>query len=217
MALNFPLSLSDFIEKLKVQSQSFDLPESMVATGTTGSGDILTADLGTRLWAGEVQLAPMPYDEAEGVSAVISALRQAGRSFFVHNMAKPGPRFDPAGTLLDGFTPKIEAVASNRELALKGLPPGYVLSPGDYIGFSYGPEPVRHALHDLVSGGVVSSGGRLTVEVSNFLRPGAMADTNVTLVRPVCKAVLIPGSVTRGVAAGQFITGIAFKWRQTLR
>ena len=217
MALIFPLSFSYFLEKLKVQSQSFDLPESLLATGTTGTGDILTADIGTRLWTGEVQLAPMPYDEAEGVSAVISVLRQAGRSFFVRNLVKSGPRFDPEGALLSGFTPKIEAVVSNRELALKGLPPGYVLSPGDYLGFSYGSGPVRHALHDIVTGGAASSGGKLTVEVSNFLRPGAAAEAEITLIKPVCKAVLVPGSASRGTAAGQYITGIAFKWRQTLR
>jgi len=217
MALSFPLSLSDFIEKLKVQSQSFDLPESLVATGTTDSGDILTADIGTRLWTGEIQLAPMPYDEAEGVSAVISALRQAGRSFFVRNLVKSGPRFDPEGALLDGFTPKIEAVVSNRELALKGLPQGFVLSPGDYLGFSYGAGPVRHALHDIVTGGTANASGKITIEVSSFIRPGVATDAEITLIKPVCKAVLVPGSVSRGVAAGQVITGITFKWRQTLR
>ncbi|MBP2160260.1 MULTISPECIES: hypothetical protein [Asticcacaulis] len=52
MALNFPLSISDFFGGLKIQSMSFDLPESLVATGTTGAGEILTADLGARLWTG---------------------------------------------------------------------------------------------------------------------------------------------------------------------
>jgi hypothetical protein len=218
MSLSFPLSLSDFFGDLKVGSISFDLPESMVATGTTGSGEILTADTGTRLWAGEVQMAPMSYDDAEAVSAKISTLRQAGRSFFVYNMAKPGPRFDPNGAALDGATPQIKTVASdNRELTLKGLPYGYVLSPGDYLGFAYGGNPTRYALHDLVSGGTANGSGEMTVEVSSFLRPGAAGNADITLIRPFCKAVLVPGSVSRGVAAGQFITGIKFNWRQTLR
>lgn len=218
MPLTFPLSLADFFGDLRVQSITFDLPESMVATGVTGSGDILTADLGSRLWSGEVQLGPMYYDEAEEVSAKLSTLRQAGRSFFVYNMAKPGPRMDREGAILGAATPQIKSVASNnRELTLKGLPVGYVLSPGDYIGFTYGSSPTRYALHDLVTGGAANGSGEVTVEVSSFIRAGAAANAAVTLIKPYCKAVLVPGSISRGQAAGQFITGIKFGWRQTLR
>ena len=218
MALSFPLSLSDFIEKLKVQSQSFDLPESLVATGTTGSGDILTADIDTRLWCGEVTMAPMGYDDAEAVSAKISTLRQAGRSFFIYNMAKPGPRQDRDGTILASATPQIKAInGNNREMIIKGLPIGYVLSAGDYLGFAYGASLDRYALHDIATGGTANGSGEVNIEVSSFIRPGAVADLAVTLIKPVCKAVLIPGSVSRGTAAGQYITGITFKWRQTLR
>lgn len=217
MSLVFPLNISSFFDKLKIQSSSFDLPESLVSTGTTGAGEILTADVGTRLWTGEVQLAPMPYDEAEAVSAKISALRQAGRSFFVYNMAKTFPRYDPGGAILSGATPQILSVDDRSVLTLKGLPAGYVLSEGDYIGFEYGSSPKRYALHDLVSHTVANGSGLATVEISGAIRPGAAGNANVSLIRPVCKAVLIPGTASRGTAAGQFITGITFKWRQTLR
>ncbi|MBP2160259.1 MULTISPECIES: hypothetical protein [Asticcacaulis] len=106
---------------------------------------------------------------------------------------------------------------SRSELTLKGLPVGYVLSPGDYLGFSYGAEPERHALHDLASGGTANEDGEVTVEVSGFVRLGALANRPVNPCPAGVQGRPYPGNGVARHRRGQYITGIGFKWRQTLR
>jgi len=108
-------------------------------------------------------------------------------------------------------------VAGSR-LRLSGLPGGFVLSPGDFLAFDYGIAPVGRALHRLQSGGVADGFG-----VSGWLwltphiEPGALTGAAVSLVRPACKAVIVPGSVDPGVTSGNLTTGAAFSFRQTFR
>lgn len=153
---------------------------------------------------------------------LIDTLGEAGRSFFVYNITKPRPATVAAGSAddiaLQAATVTIKTVASNnRDLELQGLPAGLALSGGDYLGFAYGESPTRYALHRLARGGTANVGGVAAVETSSFLRDGAEADLAVSLIRPACKAVIVPGSVQPGTASGVFLEGISFNWRQTLR
>jgi hypothetical protein len=104
-----------------------------------------------------------------------------------------------------------------RELRITGLPVGYVLSAGDMLGFQYGSNPVRHALHRIVVGGTASSGGLTPMlEVVPNLRPGAAAGLTVSLVRPACKARLLPDP-TYGAGRQALSRGASFDFIQTLR
>lgn len=217
-ALSFPLSIADFYDTICVGDVSFDLPESQINSGVTGKGEILPADIGSRLWTGQVTVRPLLTADARAVLSRISTLKQAGRAFFVFDKRHAGPRMDPKGVILGASTPQIKSVnANNRQLVIKGLPIGYVLSAGDYIAFAYGSNPTRYALHDLAVGGTANSSGEVEVEVSNFIRSGAAADQDITLIKPSCKAVLVPGTIEPGSAPGRFHDGISFSWRQTLR
>ena len=218
MALSFPLTRSTFFAGLKVIRATFSCPAAL-ETSQTGGGEIITADLGPRLWHGNVTLARAYHREAEAQKAVLSTLRQAGRSFMAFNPAIPGPANDPSGTLLSGALVKIATLATNnRELSLDGLPVGFELVAGDMLSFDYGAFPTRYALHQVVTGANADASG-LTgqIEVTPNIRPGAAVGASVSLYQPWCKAVLVPGSVNDGEAAGVFTTGITFKFIQTLR
>jgi len=90
----------------------------------------------------------------------LAVLRGAGASFMAYDVTRGAPLFDPTGAVLGAATPTIhELLAGARELRLAGLPGGYVISSGDYVGFACGLGPVRQALHRVVTGGVAGVGG----------------------------------------------------------
>jgi len=218
MALTFPLAAAEFFDTLKVSQMTFDCPEQ-VQVARTGGGEILPANIGPRLWTGEVSLVHHRFYVAAPVLAMISALREPGASFLAYDLTAPAPQSDPEGTALATVTPLILALPSDaRMLSLKGLPSGFVLTAGDYLGFSYGTNPVRRALHRVVSGVVASGTGQTAAfEVTPPRRPGAAINTAVSLVKASCKARIVPGSVAPGTKGQIFTSGITFKFMQTLR
>jgi len=218
MAFSFPLTTAQFFQLLPVREISFDLPES-VEHSETGAGEILTADLGTRLWKGEVSLDGMTPDEAATVLPLLDVLRRAGGSFMAYDLSRPGPRYDLTGTILGASVPKLHTVAANtREIRISGLPAAYQLRSHDYLAFSYGASPTRYALHRIATGATADGTGLTPlIEVSPNLRPGWALNADVKLVRASCKAVLVPGSVQPGRRKAALTSGAGFKFIQTLR
>ena len=218
MAFPFPLTTAQFFQLLPIRELTFDIPEAMEMS-ETGGGEILTADLGTRLWRGEVQLGDMEPDEAAEVLPLFDVLRRSGASFMVYDVGRPAPRADLTGSIIAGYAPRLHSVSSGgREIRISSLPPGYELRRHDYVAFSYGASPTRFALHRLASGALASGAGLTPLfEVSPNLRPGWALNADVTLVRASCKAILVPGSFRSGRRKARLTTGAGFQFVQTLR
>lgn len=217
MAFTFPLTTTQFMDVLPIRDMVFDLPEAMEVS-ETGGGEILTADLGTRLWRGKITLADMTSVEADEVMSRLDVLRRTGASFMAHDPRRPGPRLDMDGSLLGASTPTLDAVLPNRrDIRIAGLPPGYALRRHDYIAYSYGTNPVRHALHRLAGQAAANGSGQATVEVSPAIRAGEVPGTAITLLKPACKAIIVPGSVQPGQHKATLTVGVSFDWIQTLR
>jgi len=215
MALNFPLSLGNFFGGLPVAECSMDLPETRAHTTTRG-GEVRTAEVANRLWRGSVTTPAQTHTEAEALKARLHLLRNAGGSFFVFNPAKPAPAHDPDGAVLGAATPTIHTL-DHREMRITGLPAGYVLAAGDYLSFAYG-DPARYALHQIVTATVTANGSGLTplFEVVPNIRPGATTGLTVVLIRPFCKALILPQRSRPGLSRGLHTSGLAFDWGQTL-
>ncbi|WP_347268184.1 hypothetical protein [Paracoccus sp. (in: a-proteobacteria)] len=219
MAYSFPLSIAQFMDKLPIHAISLDLTEA-VEMSETGGGEILTAELGARLWRGRIDLADMTPDEAADVLPLIDILRRPGASFMVHDASRPGPRLDADGATLGAAIPVLSQVASNnRDIRLTGLPPNYRLRPHDWIGFSYGSNPLRLALHRGVTAVQASAIGAIAGwwEITPHIRPGFATGTAVTLVKASCKAVIVPKSVRAGQRQATLTRGVSFEFIQTLR
>lgn len=218
MALSFPLSRAAFMDLLPVQRMTFDIQETLSQTRTRG-GEILTADNGARLWQGEITLGQITRGELAAVRPILNLLRGAGASFLAYDISRPRPQLDPDGSGLQGSTPAITALwANGREISLGGLPPGYRISRDDMFAFSYGTNPTRRALHEVVTGGIANAAGNLAgIEVNPPIRPGAAIGAAVSLIKPSCKAVMVPGSYQPGTTRAFLTEGISFKFCQTLR
>ncbi|PWE26642.1 hypothetical protein C4N9_20465 [Pararhodobacter marinus] len=193
MALSFPLALDAFFGGLPVRTSTFHLPATLAVSRTRG-GAVKTARVAERLWQGQITLPLMRHAQAAQVAALVSVLCEPGRTFLVHPRPLFAPIIDPSGAALDGYVPTIESIEDGgREFRIEGLPPGYVISGGDFLSFVYGSNPTRFALHQAVTVATADGAGLTPkIEVTPPIRPGAAIGAAVTLVRPFTKAVLFP-------------------------
>lgn len=207
MALTFPLSLAAFFSDLALVDVTFSLTESY-ETSETGGGEILRSSYGPRLWQGTVTLDTWPHVDAERINARVETLFDARASFLV---------FPPhMQTALGDVT--LSDQRNGREIRLSGLASGQKVEQGQYLSFTYGSNPVRYALHRVLEDKSPDATG-LTgwFEVSPAVRPGALNGTAVTLDKPVCKAIAVPGSYSPPSHRAVVSSGASFSWRQTLR
>lgn len=217
MPQTFPMALADFFEGLPIRAFKPDLTEAMAFSRTKG-GEVLTADMGPRLWTNEIIIGTNYYNRIEQVRARLNLLRSAGRSLLVHSMPLKGPQYDPLGSILGASTITLTTVAANnREINLAGFPVGYQLRPGDSLSFTYGSNPLRYAMHQVVNIVTASAGGAMTgVEVVDFIRPGFTLGTQVRLIKPTYKAIVLPGSTEVGESGDMVTQGLKFTVLQTL-
>ena len=206
MALTFPLSLSEFFGGLALVSWTFDLTEAY-ETSETGGGEILRSSYGPRLWEGTVSLRTRYHQDAERINARVRSLFDARASFLIYppHMA----------TLTSSAT--LNAQRNGKEMRLGGLTAGEEIRQGQFLAFQYG-SPARQALHQSVED-VTADGTGLTpyFEVVPAIRPNTNTGATVTLGKPVCKAIAIPGSYSPASHRPLVSSGVSFAWRQTLR
>jgi hypothetical protein len=217
MALTYPLTFAQFLGALRVEEVTFRLSHPQEHT-RLGDGTVISASLGASLWTGSIRLAQANHPRHAEMEALIGLMDQPGATFLCHDPRRTGPASDPTGSILGSAAPTIHTVAGNlRELRITGLPAGYLLTAGDMLGFQYGSNPVRYALHRIVAGGTASSGGLTPlIEVVPNLRAGAVAGLAVSLIRPACKARLLPDP-SYGAGRQALSRGASFDFIQTLR
>lgn len=217
MALTYPLSYAQFLGALRVEEVTFRMSHPQEHT-RLGDGTVISASLGASLWTGTIRLAQANHPRHAEMEALIGLMDQPGATFLCHDPRYLGPAGDPTGAILGSRTLTIHSVASTmRELRLTGLPSGYALSAGDMLGFQYGSNPVRYALHRIVVGGTASSTGLTPMlELVPNLRLGAVAGLTVSLLRPACKARLLP-EPSYGSGRQALSRGASFDFIQTLR
>ena len=205
-----------FFPSLLIASNRLTLNEPL-ETARFADGSVVSASLGAALWQGETTVILERHTNVSAYEARLAKLQRAGETFFAYDPRFNGPQADPGGVVLGASTPTIHTLdADNKRLRVTGLPAGYVLSAGDYIGWEYGSNPTRYALHRLVANSLASGTGLTPLfEVAPFIRPGVTTGTAVTLIRPVFKARLL--EVEYGVAVPVNTGGASIKYTQVLR
>lgn len=182
-----------------------------------GDGSILKASLGAALWTGEATLPSGPHRLQSEAEVRLARLMRAGETLLVYDPRSNGPAADPGGAILGASTPTIHTLdADNRRLRVQGLPVGYQLSVGDWIGWTYGGSPVRYAAHRIETAAVADGSGLTPLfAVEPFTRPGVTVGTAVNLIRPPIKAVLTGADY--GAGRARVSQGPTFSFIQTLR
>lgn len=212
MPATFPLSMAEFIDALPVKSVNF-APIHNNEMSRTRDGQFITAYNGPTLWKGAVVLGRVYNEDAAEVRALLSLAQQYDASFIMRHPGYKGPR-KQAGV----NTGKLAATPINmRDIQITGLPPAYVLSAGDLVGWQYGSAPVRYAFHTVVFTRTASAGGTILVEVQPMLKPGSLvAGAAVDLIAPRMRAKVIPGTVNIGADAAYISDGSSFEFQQII-
>ena len=216
MALNFPLTIPQFMAFLPIGEIVFHPPPQGQIAQTAG-GEVMDAELGPMLWRGQIRLGKMTRAEARHPDVLLDILGVPGRTFWAYDTRHPAPFLDPTGSILGAATPTIHTLnGNNRDMRLQGLPAGYTLQRGDYLAFDYAG---RRALHRVAAESVSAAGTGITplFEVSPMIRPGALVGAAVTLVNASCKAKLVHGQTDKGIARSTIHEGMTFQFIQTLK
>lgn len=180
-------------------------------------GSVIKASLGAALWQGELSLIPGYHADQGGIEVKLAKLIRAGQTFLAYDTRYNGPAADPGGVILGSATPTIHTLdGDNRRMRVTGLPSGYQLQAGDWIGWQYGTNPVRYALHRIETGATASGAGLTPLfAVEPFIRAGVTTGTAVTLIRPPVKAVMTGADY--GAGRPLITDGASFSFIQTLR
>jgi len=139
----------------------------------------------------------------------------ATNTFLFASPEARAPQADPEGTVLGASAVKIKSIgASNKTLSLKGLPAGYVITEGDFLGTTYASS--RRGLY-VACATVTADGSGETgeFEVRGHIRPGTVANDAVSLAPPVAKVKIETESLDWS-GSGMHIAA-RFRVRQTLR
>ena len=201
------------------QGSTFE-PNEALNVNRTGGGQVLLSSSGERLWTGQVTFGLTQEVERRRAQAVLNAVRRPGMPFLCYDRKRAFPLADPGGFILAGSNVNVLSASENdlSSLSLQGLPAGYVLTPGDMIGYRFGFSPVRYFLHELVEGAVADSAGRIPlVQITPFRSHALPGTTVVSLIRPRMVAKYDPDSFSPGTGrSGGVEGGRAFRFIQTM-
>ena len=217
--MDFPLDRDSFMGALKIASMSMAPSDNLISTAL-GDGTVLDDQLGERHWGGTVMVQRGSTSDMRRQKALMNIVRTAGATFLAYDTSANYPLSDPLGFVLGSAAVTLNSVAADgTALSLAGLPVGYALTLGDHLGFQYGSDPVRFALHEVAEPTVLADGSGVTPEfkVTGPVRPGAQIGASVDLVRACCKAKIVPGSYRPSVMLPAGGEGFSFSFIQTTR
>lgn len=174
------------------------------------SGRIGGVQAGEPLWQLVWTLGNVGRDRSDAWRAFVSQVRGAMRRFLGHDLARPYPKAylstgfagmtRAGGGAFDGTaTDWSETITADddSEITLTGLPAGFVLDLGDYIGFEYEAteEPFAgltwHAPVRVVVGGTADGTGEVTVTCEPPVPAVVPVDAVANLDHPKCVMALV--------------------------
>lgn len=185
MALAYPLTLP----AARFVRSRFDIVP-VVARNRIGSGASFAREIAPAFWQADLTTARLREDDFGRFVAKFDALRGGAKSFLLSDPRRCTPIAHPefAGTA------SISSIASVRQVGVSGLPGGFKLTAGDYIGFE---RLGRYSLHRVVEDATASGGGVASVNFEPALAPHFLVGSLVRLNRPVGEFMLDTFSAER--------------------
>lgn len=198
---------------LKIATSEFYLNVPRELNRTSG-GVVIPSLLGFPYFSGSLNITLAQHRDT-GYEVDLMRLQRPGQVFEVYDNRFNGPRADPGGVTLGASSPTLSAIGGdNQSISISGLPAGYVLSKGDYIGWSNtdGTLALHRAAENVTASGTGVAAG---IDVEPLVRPGTATGRSITLVRPTCRALLV--DTTYGSGQALTTSGSSLNWQQTNR
>ncbi|HEV7284028.1 MAG TPA: hypothetical protein VGN75_04155 [Kaistia sp.] len=192
------MASTDLMTALVVSGVTF-MPSYGQETSGQAGGQIRVKDLRSPLWHMKADCSTLSLQQLRIVRALVGGLGGSLGSFYAWDPAAQFPAADPDGSILGASNVQISGLGTTaKNLLLKGLPAGYVLTVGDMLAYDYG---ASRALHQLVTPQVVASGAGVTpeFEIHPPRRQGAAVNAAVSLVRAAAEMRIVPGTLNLSV------------------
>ena len=176
----------------------FNLRRSSVFA-TKSNLEYQSAELSPPRWAiTELETAPNNAEDFEAWNCFNMLLRDGQNRFLGYdhkrkyplayiNSGIPATRADASP--FDGTAKISTAVSNGFDVILKNLPSNYIVSRGDYIGWTVNGV---YGLHKVMALAAANNSGVVTVTVEPRISVPAPVDTVVNLIKPKCLMTILP-------------------------
>lgn len=198
MSITFPRPLPSS----RLRSSNFEI-ERQETVAPEASGRLVSAEIGWPRWTLALSTTPGSEAEFDLWRAWTASLKGARRMFFGRDVRRgPYPllyRNGFAGLVRAGGSTPFDGTATSwagsvDEPSLAGLPVGFVVSAGDYLGFSWGSSGAR-TLHRVVQGGIADGSGDVDLVVEPEIPAFVPSDAVASFDAPTCLMRIRPGSL----------------------
>jgi hypothetical protein len=201
MAIVYPRS--DILTLTGFQQPFTFEPVSRQELSRLAGGTSIGKDFGPALWFATYTTEELRNDAMVDYQAVLSSLDGVIRTFEAWDLRRPDPRLYPKGVgANNGVLSSVNA--NQRAMSLSGLAASQIISRGDYLSFTYGPNRALHQAMETVAAN--ASGVTAEFEVRPFIRPGFALSASVNLKAPRGIFSLVPGSVVPRQTRAKFGT-----------
>lgn len=201
MALTFPRGMpSKGIGGQRFELQRVDYLSPNLA------GQVASVTAGFPLWSATWALTGMSEAQSQGWRAWVSSLRGSQKLFLGRDLLRSVPlAYKTTGLGAFNGDASSWSVNSDRDvLTLNGLPSGFVLSPGDYVGFRWGTDPVRRTMVGVLE---AVTGTSISFSIDPPL-PTIVPVTAVAHVKdPCCLMRLTPETDIGDMGVNRVLTG----------
>jgi len=173
----------------------------------TSGGVTYIKDLGSPLWSAAYQSRQLKPNELDAWRARIEALEGGLQYFRGYALSRTRPIAYPSGKAMPESGVALSAIGGdNKSVTISGLGAGYVVSLGDMIQIS------GSGLYRVVEPVVANAAGIAgPFEVRPHLWPGTAAGAAITLIRPSCTMMIVPGSISSEADASSGRGSLSFQ------
>jgi hypothetical protein len=180
----------DFLDSFPGWSTDFDLKYRQELSRTAG-GVTLIKNLGSPLWMASFQTRAMRPNDLDQWRARLKLLEGGLQEFLGRPASRCFPIAYPKGVGIGNTASlKLATIGTGRQaVTFSGVPAGYRFSVGDFIQIG------NRNLHQIVAVGA-------ELEIRPHLWPDSKVNDAVKVVRPSCKMVMIPETLTSTAELG---------------
>lgn len=190
MTITFPV---DFLSDFPGWSTEFDLLYRQEQS-RSANGKSYAKDLGSPLWKATYQSRSLWPNELDYWLARMKALENGLQTFKAWRLSRTYPIAYPRGSWPTGGafsgSGQVNSI-TGKAISLKGLPPGYIVSIGDFV--QVGASDLYQALETVTANGAGVTG---SFEVRTFVWPTSLVNAAAKLVKPSCIMTLVPDSLS---------------------
>lgn len=210
-------ALADFFDKLKIADYSLYPAENLIHS-QTGAGQIITAEMGPRLWRGSITLAPMSHADAFAQGSLVQEMMNPGAKFAMTEKKRQHPQADPGSVIGAGSGWQLVSTSNSNGYTFgdsgRG---GYKITAGDRFSYTTGTPAYGLSYHYNEFRRDFTLGNATTLPVL-IRQYGALGGPQtVILKRPFLVAMIIPGSLTPFRFTPSHAEGMSFDFIQSIK